>query len=104
MANIRKGDTVLVLSGKDRGKRGAVARMDNKKERLVVEGVNMGVRHVKPRPPAIQGGRLEQERPLHISNVMLVCPKCAKPTRVGHRQLEDGSKVRVCKQCNENVE
>lgn len=104
MANIRKGDTVLVLSGKDRGKRGTVARMDNKHERLVVEGVNMGVRHVKPRPPLVQGGRLEQERPLHISNVMLVCPKCGKPTRVGHRDLEDGARVRACKQCGENIE
>lgn len=104
MANIRKGDTVVVLTGKDRGKRGTVARMDNKHDRVVVEGVNMGVRHVKPRPPLVQGGRLEQERPLHISNVMLVCPKCNRPTRVAHRILEGGSKVRACKHCNENIE
>jgi len=104
MANIRKGDEVLVIAGKDRGKQGRVSRMILKHDRLVVEGVNMGVRHVKPRPPMVQGGRLEQERPLHISNVMLVCPKCRKPTRVAHQILSDGARARSCKACGETLE
>jgi len=104
MANIHRGDRVMVLTGKDRGARGTVARMDLKHDRLIVEGVNMGVRHVKPRPPLVQGGRLEQERPLHVSNVMLICPKCGRPTRVGHHFLENGNRVRACKKCNENIE
>lgn len=103
MANIQKNDNVLVIAGKDRGKRGRVAKLLLKHDRLVVEGVNMGIKHVKPRPPMIAGGRLEQERPLHISNVMLICPKCNEPTRVGHRRLDDGTAVRICKHCGEPV-
>jgi len=103
VANIQRNDTVIVIAGRERGKRGRVAKVLLKHERVVVEGVNMGVRHVKPRPPLVAGGRMESERPLHISNVMLICPKCNEPTRVGHSKLEDGSTTRICKKCGESV-
>jgi large subunit ribosomal protein L24 len=97
---IRKNDTVIVRTGKDRGKRGRVLRVIADKNRLVVEGVNMIKRHTRPNPQRnIKGGIVEREASLHSSNVQLVCPECGKMTRVGRRVLADGRKVRICRKC-----
>ncbi|MBI4497422.1 MAG: 50S ribosomal protein L24 [Chloroflexi bacterium] len=104
MAKIRRNDTVFVLTGKDRGKRGKVQQVLPKEQRVLVEGINVVKRHVKPRPPVVQGGIVSQERPIHISNVALLCPHCGKPTRAGFRFLEDGTKVRFCKQCSQVID
>jgi large subunit ribosomal protein L24 len=101
---IRKNDTVLVIAGKDRGKKGKVRQSLPKEERVVVEGVNMVKRHMRPRGATRQAGIIEREAPLRVSNVMLLCTKCNRPTRVGFRFLEDGSKVRVCKRCDEVID
>ena len=97
---IRKNDNVLVITGKNRGTRGRVLRVDPVKNRLVVEGVNMIKRHTKPNPQKnIKGGVVEREAPVHASNVQLVCPECGKQTRVGRKVLGDGRKVRICRKC-----
>jgi large subunit ribosomal protein L24 len=97
---IRKNDTVLVISGKDRGKRARVLSVIPAKNRLLVEGVNMIKRHTRPNPQRnIKGGVLEREAPIHASNVQLVCPECGAQTRVGAKVLGDGRKVRVCSKC-----
>jgi large subunit ribosomal protein L24 len=95
---IRKGDTVEVISGKDAGKRGRVLVVDPARQRVVIEGVHMIKRHTRPNPQRrVQGGIVEREAPIHISNVMVISPDSGKPTRVGFRILEDGRKVRVTK-------
>jgi large subunit ribosomal protein L24 len=97
---IRRNDSVQVMAGKDRGKTGRVLRVLAEKNRLVVEGVNFVKRHTRPNPGrGVKGGILEKEAPLHASNVQLVCPECSAPTRIGHKVLEDGRKVRVCRKC-----
>jgi large subunit ribosomal protein L24 len=97
---VRKNDNVLVVTGKDRGKRGRVLKVLPEKNRLVVEGVNVIKRHTKPNPGRnIKGGVVEREAPLHASNVQLVCPECGKATRIGRRILGDGRKVRICRKC-----
>ena len=101
---LRKNDNVLVISGKDRGKRGRVLKVlpgdERGKLRFIVEGVNMIKRHTKPNPGKnIKGGIVEREASLHASNVQLVCPECGAQTRVGHRILGDGRKVRICRKC-----
>lgn len=98
---VRKNDTVVVLAGKDRGKRGRVRKALPDKESVVVEGLNMIKRHSRTRRSARQAGIIELESPIHISNVQLVCNKCGEPTRVGAQNLEDGRKVRVCRSCGE---
>ena len=103
-ARIRKGDTVVVISGEDKGRRGEVLRVFPRAERALVQGVNVVVRHVKPRGMQEQGGRREQEAPLHLSKLMLVDPKSEKPTKVGFRILEDGRKVRVAKATGQAIE
>ena len=102
---IRKNDTVLVLTGKDRNRRGKVLDIIRDKQRVVVEGVNTVKRHVKAGrdQKAPQGGIIEVSAPIHISNVRLVCSKCNQPTVTGTRQLE-GKKVRFCKKCNESID
>ncbi|MGB9661589.1 MAG: 50S ribosomal protein L24 [Moorellaceae bacterium] len=102
--HVRKGDTVVVITGKDKGKRGKVLRVIPSERRVVVEGVNIVKRHMRPTPKLQQGGIIEKEAPLDSSNVMLVCTKCDKPTRVGRRILPDGTKVRVCKKCGEVID
>jgi large subunit ribosomal protein L24 len=104
--NIRKGDEVLVLAGKDRGKQSTVNRMVIKEDRVrvVVAGVNIVKKHTKGRPGVRQAGVVEMEAPLHISNLMLICTECGKPTRVGKTQLPDGRRVRVCKKCNKVID
>ena len=102
--NIRKGDTVLVLAGKDRGKRGVVERIERTKRGLgvVVPGLNMAKRHQRPRSRTQQAGILDLPVPLHLSNVQVVCDK---PTRITHQMLDDDShRVRVCKHCGEQME
>ncbi|MCD6451207.1 MAG: 50S ribosomal protein L24 [Acidobacteria bacterium] len=98
--SIKKNDIVLVIQGKDRGKQGKVLRVFPKRERALVEKVNMVKRHTRANPQKnIKGGIVEREAPIHISNLMVICPECGEPTRVGHIFLEDGKKVRVCKKC-----
>jgi len=102
--NIKKNDKVIVLVGKEAGKIGTVLKVDSEKGRVVIEKVNMIKRHSRPSPKTGQGGIVEKEAPLNISNVMIVCNKCTEPTRIGKRMLEDGSKVRVCKKCGEPMD
>lgn len=99
--HVKRGDTVVVISGKDKGKKGEVLKVIPKKNRVVVKGANMITKHVKPNAANRQGGIIHQEGALHASNVMLYCTKCNKATRIAYKLLEDGSKVRVCKHCNE---
>ena len=96
--NIKKNDKVVVLSGKDKGKEGKVLTAMPAEKKVVVEGVNVATCHVKPRKQGEEGGIVRREIPMYASKVMLVCPKCGKPTRVASK-VEDGKKVRVCKKC-----
>ena len=98
---IRRNDNVVVTTGRDSGKRGRVLKVLPDKNRGVVEGVNMIKRHTRPNPQRnIQGGIVEREGAVHASNVQLVCPECGKMTRLGHKVLTDGRKVRVCRKCD----
>ena len=99
---IRKDDTVVVLSGKDKGKQGKVLSADPKGMKVVVAGVNVASRHRKPRSQQEEGGIIKMETPIYVSKVQLVCPKCGKATRVGHA-AKDGKSVRVCKKCGAEV-
>lgn len=101
---IRKNDTVLVIAGKDRGKKGKVRFAHPKDEQVMVEGANMIKKAARATGRTRQAGIIEREAPLHISKVMLLCNKCNKPTRTGFRFLEDGKKVRYCKSCNEVID
>ncbi len=97
---IRKNDNVVIITGKDRGKRGRVLKVLRVKNRLIIEGVIIIKRHTKPNPQRnIKGGLVEREAALHASNVQVVCPECGKPTRIGSKILGDGRKVRVCRKC-----
>lgn len=98
---IRKEDTVLVTAGKEKGKKGRVLSVMPGAGRVLIERVNIVKRHMKPSKQYAQGGIIEKEAPVHRANVMLVCPKCGSPTRVGNLILGDGRKVRVCKKCKE---
>jgi large subunit ribosomal protein L24 len=101
---IRKNDNVLVIAGKDKGKKGKVRFAYPKEEKIVVEGVNFIKKHTRPSGQARQAGIIEREAHLAVSNVMLICAKCGKPARIGHRVLEDGKKVRFCRVCQEVVD
>ena len=101
--HVKTGDTVVVLSGKDKGKQGKVLQVSPKERKVIVEGLNIATKHVKPRRQGEQGGIVEAEAAMYACKVQLVCPKCGKATRIGHKILEDGSKVRVCKSCNEEI-
>jgi large subunit ribosomal protein L24 len=106
VANIRKGDTVEVITGEDKGTRGAVQRVLAKGSRVVVAGVGMVTKHQKPRPGGrgqVRGGKIQFEASIELSNVMLVCPKCNMPTRVGFSVNESGVKSRVCKKCQSEI-
>ena len=102
--NIKKGDNVKVLSGKDRAKTGKVMQAFPNLSKVVVEGVNKVTKHVKTRKRGDKGQKIEYFGPIQASAVALVCPKCLKATRVGRKVLEDGKKVRVCKKCNASIE
>jgi len=101
---IRKNDTVIIIAGKDRGKKGKVRRALPDKNRVIVEGLNMIKRHSRARRAARQAGIIELEAPIHVSNVMLLCDKCGKPTRVNFRFLADSKKVRICNSCQEVID
>ena len=95
--HVKKGDTVVVLSGKDKGKKGKVLEVSPKERKVIVENVNMVTKHVKPRKMGDQGGIVKAEGAMYACKVMLVCPKCGKPTRIAHKILNDGTKQRLCK-------
>ncbi len=99
--HVRKGDNVIVLSGKDKGKKGKVLSVMPKSGKVIVEGVAMATKHKKPRSQADVGGILHQETPIYACKVMHICDKCGQPTRIARKVLEDGSIARVCKKCNE---
>ena len=101
--HVRKNDLVMVVTGKDKGKTGKVLRINKKKDRVIVEKVNMIKRHVKPSQKS-KGGIMDKESPIHVSNVMIYCEKCSKPVRTGKRLLEDGKKARYCKRCMEFID
>jgi large subunit ribosomal protein L24 len=103
MAKVRREDTVLVITGRERGKTGVVRQVLPRGGRVVVAGVNVVKRHMKPRADR-PGGIIEREAPLHVSNVMVVCKSCSKPTRVAFRFREDGQKVRYCRRCDQPLD
>ena len=101
--NVKKGDNVVVISGKDKGKKGKVLVAEPSAGKVVVEKVNMVTKHEKPKGQGKPGGIVHQEAPIYASKVMLVCGKCGKATRLGFR-VENGNKVRVCKKCGETLD
>ena len=101
---VRRGDSVQVMKGRDRGKQGQVQRVLTKEGRLLVDGVNLVRRHQRPRPGLQQAGIITIEAPIHSSNVKVVCPHCNQPARLGFTFLSDGRKVRFCKKCRESME
>lgn len=102
--SIKKEDTVLVITGKERGKKGRVLSVMPSTSKLIIEKVNVIKRHMKPSRKYAQGGIIEKEAPLHISNVVLLCPKCSKPTRIAVFDMESGKKVRMCRKCKEVID
>jgi len=102
--HVKKDDTVIVISGKDKGKKGRVIAAYPRENRVLVEGVNLVKRHTKPNPSNPNGGIIEREAPIHASNVMLVDPKTGKPTRIGYKILENGKKVRIAKRSGAQID
>jgi large subunit ribosomal protein L24 len=103
--NVRKNDRVVVIAGKDRGKTGRIIEVQPRKRRVIVEGVNVVKRHNKANTRrGVQGGILERESPIDVSNVMVLCPHCSAATRVAHQVLEDGRRHRACKKCGAAIE
>ena len=100
--NVKKNDTVVVLSGKDKGKKGKVLSVDPETRKVIVEGVSVASRHQKPRKQGEEGGIIKKETPIYACTVMTVCSKCDKATRVAHK-IVDGKKVRVCKHCGAEI-
>jgi large subunit ribosomal protein L24 len=101
---IRKNDSVMVIAGKERGKTGKVLRVLLGKDAVIVERTNMVKRHTKPRGPQQPGGIVEKEAGIHASNIMIMCDKCNAPVRIGHKKLTDGTKIRICRRCNEALD
>ena len=101
--DIKKNDTIVVLSGKEKGKKGKVMKTLPKEGKVIVESVNFVTRHTRPRRQTDPGGIITQEAPILACKVMRVCPKCGRPTRAGYVILADGTKTRVCKQCGETI-
>jgi large subunit ribosomal protein L24 len=101
---IKKDDTVLVITGKDKGKKGKVRFAYPDEKRIMVEGIHMIKKHAKAKQQVKQAGIIEREAPISVASVMLLCAKCNKPTRIGYRILQDGRKARVCRACGEVVE
>ncbi len=102
--HVKTGDEVIVINGKNRGKRGKVMQVSPKERKVIVEGVNVVTKHVKPRQMGEPGGLIKAESALYADKVQLICPKCGKPTRTGHALDKNGKKVRVCKKCNAQFE
>ena len=103
MSRIKKNDTVLVISGKDKGKKGPVIDIINKTGRILVQGINVVIRHAKARKQGEIAGIKHEERPIDISNVMPICPSCKKPCRIGSKKLDSGKSGRICVSCKENI-
>lgn len=103
MAKIKKNDTVIALTGKDRGKTGKVLSVFPERDRVLVQGLNMVKKHMRRTREDQQGGIIQKESSIHCSNLMIVCQKCGKPTRVGFSTLSDGTKTRICKKCKEII-
>lgn len=101
--HVKTGDTVVILSGKDRGSKGKVLAVSPKEGKVIIEGLNMVTKHVKPRRMGEQDGIVKAEGALYACKVQIVCPHCGKPTRVGHKLYEDGTKGRICKKCGESL-
>lgn len=101
--HVKKDDLVMIIAGKDKGKSGKVLRVMPSKGRVLIENLNLIKRHTRPSRSNNEGGIIEKEAPIALSNVQLLCPGCKKPSRTGIRVLEDGSKSRFCKKCNEIV-
>lgn len=101
---LKKDDKVKIVAGKDSGKIGKVLKVDHKKERILIENINIIKRHTRPTAQNKQGGIVESEAPIHWSNVMLMCNKCMAPVRVKMQSLEDGKKKRTCRKCNEIID
>ena len=101
---IRKNDSVLVISGRERGKTGKVLRVMPEKDSVIIERINIVKRHSKPRGPQQAGGIVEKEAPIRVSNLMIMCDKCNAPVRIGHKVLGDGRKIRICRRCNEAID
>ena len=99
--HVKTGDTVVVLSGSEKGKKGKVIAVSPKEGKVIIEKVNLVSKHVNPRRMGDQGGIVEAEGAMYASKVQIVCPRCGKPTRIAHKILEDGSKERICKKCGE---
>ena len=103
--HIKKNDTVVVISGKDRGKRGRVLQVYPSVTKALIEGINLVKRHSKPNPQKnVKGGIVEKEAPVHLSNLMVICRECGKAVRIGHKSLDDGRKIRVCRKCNGTID
>jgi len=100
--SLKKNDKVLVISGRDNGKSGKILKILNSSNRALVEGVNMVKKHNKPTPTS-SGGIIEKEAPIHLSNLMIICPKCTEGTRISKKILEDKTKTRICKKCGEEI-
>ena len=101
---LHSNDNVLVTKGRDRGKQGRISRVLTKEQKVVVEGINVSTRYQKPTGPFQQGGMIQKEMPVPVSNVALICANCTKPTRIGYRRLADGTKARFCTKCKEIIE
>ncbi len=99
--HVHRDDTVLVLTGKDRGKKGRIIRLFPLKNKALIEKINMVKRHTRPNQQMPQGGIVEKESPIHISNLKVICSKCGKPTRVGYKKLNENKSTRICKKCGE---
>lgn len=102
--HVKKGETVVVISGKDKGKKGKVLSVNPKENRVIVEGVNIVKRHTRPNQQMQQGGIIEKEAPIHASNVMFVCDSCKEPSRRGKKILDNGKKVKYCKNCGAEID
>ena len=100
-SHIKKDDKVKIIAGKDKGKIGKILKVIRKKNRVLVENINIVKRHTRPSATNRQGGIVEGESPIHWTNIMLMCGKCVKPVRIKMQRLEDGKKVRICRECNE---
>lgn len=101
---LKKEDTVVVMTGKEKGKSGRVIRLFPKDDKILIEKINIIKKHMKPNRQYSQGGIIEKESPIHISNVMLKCPQCGSSTRIGNKVLESGKKLRACKKCKEVID
>jgi large subunit ribosomal protein L24 len=100
---LKKGDHVRVIAGKDVGKEGPITRVIRDTDRVIVDGVNVAKRHQRAQGQTMQGGIIDKDMPIHISNVAIVCSGCDKPTRIGYRFEDDGTKVRVCRKCGKDL-